>query len=111
MFGAGEGRERVARIPGEGGPRITVEVLNGTRVDGLARRTTWALRERGVDVVFYGTASDSALPATRVIARSGDSTLARRVRETLGFGEVEDRPDPDLLLDVTVILGLDAVGH
>lgn len=95
-------------IPGEG-ERVTVEVLNGTRVDGLARRTTRALRRQGLDVVFYGTAADSVRDSTVVYGRRGDLRRAERVRAALGVGQVVQQPDPQLLLDVTVVLGLDAV--
>lgn len=94
-------------IPGEG-ERVTVEVLNGTRVDGLARRTTRQLRQRGLDVVFYGTATDAIRDSTIVYVRRGDRSLAERVRAAMGVGRVVEQPDPRLLLDVTVVLGLDA---
>ncbi len=97
----------VTRIPGEG-ERIIVEVLNGTRVDGLARQTTRRLRAQGVDVVYFGSVRDSVWATTEVIARRGDTVRAARVRGALGVGEVSFRPAPELLLDVTVMLGLDA---
>lgn len=94
-------------IPGEDGPRLTVEVLNSTAVDGLARRVTGHLRRHGLDVVYFGSAS-GALDSTRVLIRRGDSTAARRVRQALGFGTIVEDLDPRLLLDVTVLLGTDA---
>jgi hypothetical protein len=97
--------ETASRIPGEGN-RITVEVLNGTSVNGLARRVTRELRGRGIDVVYFGT-TDSA-DSTLVIARRGNTEAARVVRQALGLGAVTDTPSPQLLLDVTVVLGPDA---
>lgn len=94
-------------IPGETDP-ILVEVLNGTTVDDLARDVTWSLRRSGIDVVYYGSAAQSDAEMTRVIARRGDTVVAARVREILGLGQVADEPAPDLLLDVTVVLGRDA---
>lgn len=94
-------------IPGEG-ERVIVEVLNGTRVDGLARRTTRRLRSHGLDVVFYGTAPDSIRDSTVIYVRRGDRDRAERVRAALGLGQVVDKPDVRLLLDVTVVLGRDA---
>lgn len=96
-------------IPGEG-ERVMVEVLNGTRVDGLARRTTRHLRLRGLDVVFYGTARDSVLDSTKIYIRRGDTRRAERVRAAMGLGQVIEDPDATLLLDVTVVLGHDAAG-
>ncbi len=104
--------ERGPRIPGEG-RRITVEVLNGTSVDGLAREMTRRLRAKGIDVVFFGTAEVSGQDSTMIIVRSVDSTAASVVREGLGVGRITIEPDPRLLLDVTVVLGRDAApdGH
>ncbi len=93
-------------IPGEG-DRITVEVLNGTRVNGLARRVTRELRRRGIDVVYFGTTERA--DSTLVIARRSDTEAARAVQRALGSGAVIDEPSPQLLLDVTVVLGPDAV--
>lgn len=87
---------------------MMVEVLNGSRVDGLARAVTRRLRARGIDVVDYGSARESIYTVTQILTRRGDSVPAYAVRDVLGVGRVIDRPAPDLLLDVTVILGLDA---
>ncbi len=94
-------------IPGER-ERVQIEVLNGTRIDGLARRMTRKLRERGVDVVFFGSAPTSTTDSTMVIARRGDVAAAERVRDLLGVGKVIDAPAAQLLVDVTVVLGRDA---
>lgn len=99
--------QRALPIPGDR-DRITVEVLNGSGVDGLAASTTRALRREGIDVVFFGTAAQDTFATTLVLARSGDSVKAVRVRDALGFGLVGVAPAPHLLLDVSVILGRDA---
>jgi hypothetical protein len=94
-------------IPGDDGPRTTVEVLNGTSVDGLARRLTDELRRHGLDVVSFGSAA-TPVDSTRILIRRGDSGAALRVREALGTGRITEDLDPRLLLDVTIILGPDA---
>lgn len=95
-------------VPGEDGVNVLVEVLNGTDVDGLARRTTRHLRRRGVDVVYFGSAAEDTFTTTVILARGTDSTDAIRVRRALGLGVVRVEPNPSLLLDVSVILGFDA---
>ena len=95
-------------VPGEG-DRVTVEVLNGTRTDGLARVTTAELRRHGLDVVYFGSAPVDTLTTTAIVVRRGDSTAAMRVREVLGVGRIENDPDSTLLLDVSVLLGNDAI--
>jgi len=86
-----------------------VEVLNASGSDGLARATTRLLRSRGIDVVYFGTASVDTLSNTQIIVRRGDTTTAVRVREVLGVGTLVEEEDLRLLLDVTVRLGRDAV--
>ncbi|MFQ6046193.1 MAG: LytR C-terminal domain-containing protein [Gemmatimonadales bacterium] len=94
-------------IPGEG-ERVTVEVLNATHFDGLARETTRLLRRHGIDVVHFGTARGTPRDTTLVVVRRGDTTRAVRVRDVLGVGSVVVDPDDRLLLDVSVLLGTDA---
>lgn len=86
---------------------VTAEVLNGTPVDGLAREVTRRLRRAGIDVVDFGSGQDTTLDSTTILVRRGDSTAALRVRRALGLGRVVVRPDPQLLLDVSVLAGRD----
>lgn len=99
-------------IPGEG-DRVTVEVLNATGIDGLARAMTRRLRHRGIDVVYFGTAPIDTLQTTLIAVRGADTTVAARVRDALGVGRIVMDPDPRLLLDASVLLGRDAAptGH
>lgn len=87
------------------GPRPRVEVLNAAGVPGLARQATEQLRDRGVDVVFFGNASDFDQDSTVVIARTADPAAARRVARALGVDSLVVEPDPALYLDATVRLG------
>ncbi len=95
-------------IPGE---RVTyaVEVVNGTDVDGLARAVTRRLRHQGIDVVSFGSATGGGTDSTLVLVRRGDGAAGLAVRKALGIGRVASAPDSTLLLDVTVLLGRDAI--
>ena len=96
-------RQRVdAEAPA--GVRIRVEVLNATRVRGLARRATMHLRDRGFDVVNVGT-SREARDSTVVLDRSGHPEWAALVSKALGGARVEAAPDSSRYLDVTVLVG------
>jgi len=95
-----------AAPPGEDGPAVTVEVLNTTGRSGLARVATMRLRERGIDVVAFGNASEP-LDSTLLVVRRGDEREAERVRRALGLGRVLVDRDSSLFLDVTVLLGAD----
>jgi hypothetical protein len=87
------------------GVRIKVEILNGTRTKGLARRATLFLRDLGFDVVGSGTNPDQ-MPTTLVLDRSGHPDWAARVGRAMK-AQVLERPDSSRYLDVTVILGAD----
>ncbi len=87
------------------GERIRVEVLNGTQRRGLARTATRALRERGLDVVFFG--GGPAADSTRILVRRGEAGQGLNVAEALGAGRVSIEPDTLRRVDVTVLLGND----
>lgn len=86
------------------GVRIRVEVLNATRVRGLARRATMHLRDRGFDVVTVGTSRETR-DTTVVLDRSGHADWAALVARALGGARVEQAPDSSRYLDVTVLVG------
>jgi hypothetical protein len=85
------------------GVRIKVEVFNGTKTKGLARRATQFLRDRGFDVVGSGTNTEQRA-TTVVYDRSGHPDWAARVGRAMSAPVVTQR-DSSRYLDVTVILG------
>lgn len=94
--------DTLARAPE--GARVKVEVVNATRVRGLARRATRALRDRGFDVVAVGTTAEQR-DSTLVLDRSGHPEWARRVARAMGGARIEARPDTSRYLDLTVLVG------
>jgi LytR cell envelope-related transcriptional attenuator len=86
------------------GVRIRVQVLNGTRVRGLARRATILLRDRGFDVVETGTSAKQA-DTTLVLDLSGHPEWAKRVAALFPPARIQTRPDSSRYLDVAVVLG------
>lgn len=86
------------------GVRITVEVLNATRMRGLGRRATLYLRDHGFDVVAFGT-SPATRDTTLVIDRSGHPAYAQLVAQGLGGARVESHPDSSRYVDVSVLVG------
>jgi hypothetical protein len=91
-----------ARAPA--GARIRVQVLNGTKTRGLARRATILLRDRGFDVVEIGTTNENR-DSTLVLDLSGHPDWTSRVARALGSARVETRIDSSRYLDITVVLG------
>jgi len=90
---------------GQIGDRIRVEVLNTGGVPGVAREATAVLRDRGLDVVYYGNAENFSEEASVVLDRVGRPGPARDVADALGIREVVSVPDSSLYVDVTVRLG------
>lgn len=88
------------------GPRVRVEVLNGGGVSGMARAATEHLRETGFDVVEFGNAASWDIERSSVVDRVGRPDAARAVAEALGIDSVLSEPDPNLYVDVTVVLGV-----
>lgn len=98
----------VSGIPGTAARlngRVRVEVLNGGGRDGMARRATADLRDRGFDVVYFGNAGDFGRDSSVVLARTGEVDWARAVADALGIREVRVESAENLYLDVTVLLG------
>jgi hypothetical protein len=83
-----------------------VEVRNGSGRPGLARQVTRLLRERGVDVIYFGTAA-AATDSTTVLVRRGDPARGHQVARALGRARVVVALDTLLRLDATVVLGAD----
>jgi hypothetical protein len=93
--------EPEARVEGR------VEVLNAAGRAGLARRATGELRAGGFDVVYFGNAPASAADSSVVIDRVGNLDIARAAAARLGITRVISEPDTTLLVEATVVVGVD----
>ncbi len=95
--------------PRPGMPSLRAEVLNGTREPRLAWRTTLWLRERGVDVWYYGNAPEDTVRRTFILAVAPDRAPADRLSRALPcHPPVEHAPDPARVVEVVIVLGEDA---
>ncbi|MGE5732083.1 MAG: LytR C-terminal domain-containing protein [Gemmatimonas sp.] len=92
------------RIRAPDSVRIRVQVLNATKVHGLARRATMLLRDRGFDVVETGNVNDMR-DTTVVLDLSNHPEWAARVARLFGTARVETRHDSSRYLDIAVVLG------
>jgi LCP family protein required for cell wall assembly len=88
--------------------RATVEVWNASNKPNAARAVVRFLRENGFDVVRYGN-FQGRQTQTLVIDRSGDLRPAQAVAASLRAvsPDVVSRPEPQLQVDVSVIVGND----
>lgn len=107
LSGCGGDGTQARPVPGDRSPAITVEVLNANGRSGDARVGTRLLRRAGIDVVYFGNASENGLDSTRIIVRRGSEKVGQLVRAALGQGRVEMQLDSAKLLDVSVHLGAD----
>ncbi len=95
----------LAYAPPESGLENSVQVLNGTDRRRLALAAARFLRSRGIDVVDIGNGDPR--DSTVALVRRGTSSLAERIVGQLGVGRVEEAPDSQSLVAVTLILGAD----
>jgi len=86
------------------GARVRVQVLNGTKTRGLARRATMVLRDHGFDVVESGT-DVTARDTTIVYDLSGHADWAASVAKLFPPARVITRPDTSRYLDIAVSIG------
>ncbi len=88
------------------GQGLSVSVLNGTDVQGLAARTAARLERCGCDIVTVGNAPEK-VKHTLVVDHRGTGARARRVASWLGLGTISVSPEGENPADVTVIAGPD----
>ena len=96
---------------------LTVEVLNGTTVTGLAGRTRELLESFGYNIVSVGNADKNDYESTVIIHRSGDQRLVNDfaeiirctniVRELTAFDEMENEflIFGETQADITLLIG------
>jgi len=101
---------------------FTVEVLNGTTVNGLAGRTAEVLRGFGYDIISIGNADHSGYERTVVIDRSGMEGMVRDFADIIRCNNIAheahegDSPEGivqsfDYRSDFTLIIGRDFDGR
>jgi len=100
-FRQGTSMELVADGP------VTIRVLNGSGVAGIAGAWAEWFEARGFDVVDVGNADRSDFLVTQVISRPSAIGTASHVIEILGFGEIATGT-LGANMQVSVIIGQDA---
>ncbi len=92
---------------------VSLQILNGTDVSGLARRAANVFQSFGYDVALVGNADRTDYARTVIIDRKGMQEVARKVADLIHCDRVITQMDSsvDLSVDVTVILGKDFDGR
>ncbi len=86
---------------------LRLQVLNATRVPGLALRKGESLRPWGVDALDRGNAPPWPFNETLLLIRGGEREAVERLSDYLGGVPVLLQRREDLMLDATLILGQD----
>ncbi|GAH85508.1 unnamed protein product, partial [marine sediment metagenome] len=92
---------------------ITMEILNGTEINGLARRAANVFRSFGYDIAGISNADNNDYLKTIVIDRKGELEGAQKAADLIKCSRVYYRLDEsvDPTIDVTLILGKDFDGR
>ncbi|MCX7788294.1 MAG: LCP family protein [Spirochaetes bacterium] len=93
---------------------LTLEILNGTKIPGLARRTREIYQSFGFDVVSYGNAETQEVEKTMVIDRKGNREGASRVASIIKCTNIVTGPSAgggQKNVDITIVLGGDFDGR
>jgi len=96
---------------------LTVEVLNGTAINGLAGRTAEMLRSFGYDVISIGNADRNDYESTEIVHRSADEIMVKDFADLIRCGNIkselsslqefsaDDIQDFEYKADLTLIIG------
>jgi anionic cell wall polymer biosynthesis LytR-Cps2A-Psr (LCP) family protein len=96
---------------------ITVEVLNGTAINGLAGRTAEMLRSFGYDIIAIGNADRSNYESTVIIQRSADEAMVKSFADVIRCNNIRreimpDEPENEMAVqnveykaDITLLIG------
>lgn len=84
-----------------------VEILNGTEVNGLARKMKAILNEKGYKIFSAENAGFSNQKNTVIIDRSGNTEFSQRMSQILKIPNVYHSIKRNFNLDTTILLGED----
>lgn len=90
--------------------RLRVRILDGTGMLDNGLPAAPSLVQAGAEVATVGNATNFDYASTQfIVAESGDVGWAERLRDSLGVGEVVTSAEQASAVDVTVVLGRDAL--
>ncbi|MEX0649879.1 MAG: LCP family protein [Candidatus Andersenbacteria bacterium] len=95
-------------------PTAKVEIRNGTKVPGLAQKTSDKLTEDGYEVLAIGNASDQTQQETTVyVLQTTQADAGQKIAESLEASAGSTLPDgeKETSADILIILGQDAAGE
>ncbi|MEI8092691.1 MAG: LCP family protein [Spirochaetales bacterium] len=91
---------------------LTVEVLNGTKLMGLATRTANLLRNQRYEVISAKNAENTNQDKTTIIDRTGNPEQVQKLADLLHCKKIVVQNDaPDGAAKITIVLGKDFDGR
>lgn len=91
---------------------IKVRILNGCGKKGASKDLQhWLRKDKNIDVLEIGRADRFTYEETLILDQVGKKENASYVKMVLGFGRVYEKIDPEVLVDVTIIIGKDFLGQ
>jgi polyisoprenyl-teichoic acid--peptidoglycan teichoic acid transferase len=92
---------------------FTIEILNGTPTQGLAKKAAEIFQSFGYDVVSVGNADRDDYGSTRVLDRFANADAAKSIAGVIKCPDVgqEASSRPDASADFTIVLGKDFNGR
>jgi anionic cell wall polymer biosynthesis LytR-Cps2A-Psr (LCP) family protein len=101
-------------VRGAGDLAVSLEILNGTKTAGLARRTREIFQSFGFEVVSFSNAEEQDMEKTVVIDRRGNPETAGKVAQVIRCARIVTEIPEDAArapADVTLVLGRDFDGR
>ncbi|MCT4621429.1 MAG: LCP family protein [Marinisporobacter sp.] len=87
--------------------QVTVEVLNGSNINGIATKTANILKEKGYKVVNVNNVAGMKYGQTHIYDRSNKDEDAKNIAKLLNVKEIEKDIDNNSKVDITIIIGND----
>jgi anionic cell wall polymer biosynthesis LytR-Cps2A-Psr (LCP) family protein len=95
--------------------KLSVELLNGTEMGGLAKKASQVYQSFNYEVLRVGNAENTAFEKTVVIDRKGFPENAQEIAKIIKClnirTELTTGADPETIPDITIILGKDFDGR
>lgn len=93
---------------------VSIEILNGTKLPGLATRTTQLFKSFGYDVAASRNAENTSIDMTTLIDRHGNADQAKKIADIIKCKKITAPPATENSeggADITIILGKDFDGR
>ncbi|MCL6518924.1 MAG: LCP family protein [Armatimonadetes bacterium] len=84
-----------------------IEVLNGSGVQGVAKKVAESLKQSGYEITSVGNAPSFNYTTSEIVCRMRTDKAARHVAEVTGISVIRRETDESVGADLTIIIGKD----